>query len=63
MIIFQSVLLIAMYIAATYKKSYWPLYGLMHISIMHVVREEVFFLLDTYVSRKDFCRTKFDWRA
>ena len=63
MIIFQSVLLIAMYIAATYKKSYWPLYGLMHISIMHVVREQGYFSLDTYVSREDFYMTKFDWRA
>ena len=52
-----------MYIAATYKKSYWPLYGLMHISIMHVVREQGYFSLDTYVSREDFYMTKFDWRA
>ena len=54
----------SMYIATTKKIVILALvWSNMHTSIMHVAREQRFFSLDTYVSREDFYRTKFDWRA
>ena len=51
----------SMYIATTKKIVILALvWSDMHTSIMHVVREQGFYSLDTYVSREDFYRTKFD---